>query len=297
NTQPTIDTKEPSTDPTIILGQSQTFNITKSDADNDTLNVAWYVDEIVQADYTSDTFKYTPTSVGSFAIKVKVSDGKASPVVETWALTVQSAQNQTTNQTASSGQAKSGQNISKSICGDGTCAEDEDYSTGTNPCCKDCGCGDDPAYKCAEDTGKCLKEVKSKNMIILIVVLGVFVVGAGVGLYLYKKKQEKSIFGLTDVHFEVPPKDAQAGAVKKEDPKKAEEKRPAQEPVKKKEEKPVDTAQKVKPADPQLKSYILYHLKKGKPFEDIKKELKQVGWKESQIEEAYTAAKLEETFS
>lgn len=281
NKAPVINTKDPTTDPTISVGGSQIFKITKSDPDGDPMNVTWYVDGVSREGETGDSFTYKSSIVGSFVIKVAVTDGKLSDT-EYWALTVKSAQ--TTNQTASSADKKTGEDVT--ACGDGTCSDDEDQFS----CCKDCGCPE--SYTCNEDTGKCTKERKSGNIILLAVVLGLFVGGAGVGLYIYKKKQEQEIFGgLANAPISLPPK---VGEVKKEG---VIIKKP-QEPVKKAEkvkEKPLKDTKTT--SQVLLKSFIITNIKKGKSLEEIKAELRKVGWTEEQINDAYTAAQLDEAFS
>lgn len=86
NNPPSIDSYSPTSNPSINLGDSQTFSITKSDPDGDTLTVKWYVDD-VQKKQGSDYYTYTPNSVGTYEVKVTVSDGKDT-VSHIWTLTV-----------------------------------------------------------------------------------------------------------------------------------------------------------------------------------------------------------------
>jgi hypothetical protein len=281
NNPPSIDTISPTTDTTISVGASQTFTITKSDLDDDSMNVTWYVDGVSQEGETGDSFTYTASIVGSFVIKVAISDGHASDT-NSWALTVKSSQ--TTNQTAPPADKKTGENVT--ACGDNKCSSDEDQLS----CCSDCGCPE--GYTCNAETNKCTKEKKTRNIILLAVVLGLFVGGAGVGLYLYKKKQEQEIFGgLANTPFSLPPK---GGEVKREE---LIVKKP-QEPVKKAErhqEKPLKDTKTT--SQVLLKNFIITNLKKGRTLDQIKEELHKVGWTEEQINDAYTAAQLDEAFS
>lgn len=289
NNPPSIDTYSPLSNPTISVGESQTFSITKSDPDGDTMNVTWYVDNVIQEGKTGDSFTYTASNVGSFTVKVAVSDGALSDL-NTWVLTVKSA-GITTNKTAQPGEEEVG---NKTLaCGDGVCAEGEDQFS----CCKDCGCPE--GYDCYEPTGKCRKETKAQNTILLIIVASVFLGGAGVGLYIYKKKQNEEIFGnLANIPFKLPPKEG--GVEVKEEVK---FQKPAGAVVKKGEEKP-KTAAVEKPlkkakssSQVLLKDYVIQNLKKGKTWEQLKVELRSVGWTDEQIDEAYTAAQLDEAFS
>lgn len=280
NQPPSIDSYDPKTNPIISVGVPQTFKINKSDPNSgDTLSVIWYVDGIVKEGETGNSFMYTASTVGEFIILVNVSDGQAS-TTKTWALTVKTSAG--TNQTAPPAE-KTGENVT--ACGDNKCSEDEEQLS----CCKDCGCPE--GYTCKADTGKCTKEKKAGNIILLAVVLGLFVGGAGVGLYLYKKKQEQEIFGgLANAPISLPPK----GEVKKEE---LIVKKP-QEPVKKAEkaqEKPFKETKTT--SQVLLKNFIITNLKKGKSLDQIKEELHKVGWTEEQINDAYTAAQLDEVFS
>ncbi|MDP2909432.1 MAG: hypothetical protein Q8N77_06530 [Nanoarchaeota archaeon] len=289
NNPPNIDTYSPLSNPTISVGESQTFSITKSDSDGDSMNVTWYVDNVVQEGKTGNSFVYTASIVGSFTVKVAVSDGSLSDT-NTWVLTVKSA-GITTNKTAQPGEEEVG---NKTLaCGDGVCAEGEDQFS----CCKDCGCPE--GYDCYEPTGKCRKETKSQNTILLIIVASVFLGGAGVGLYIYKKKQNEEIFGnLANIPFKLPPKEG--GVEVKEEVK---FQKPTGAVVKKVEEKQ-KTAAVEKPlkkakssSQVLLKNYVIQNLKKGKTWEQLKVELRSVGWTDEQIDEAYTAAQLDEAFS
>lgn len=280
NSPPSIDSVSPTTDPTISVGESQTFSITKSDPDGDNMNVSWYVDGVIQEGKTGDSFVYTASIVGSFIIKVAISDGQASDT-NNWALTVKTSSG--TNQTAPPSTKKTGEDTT--VCGDGNCDGDENC----NNCEADCGCPD--GYACNKNN-KCIKERKASNIILLVVVLGLFAGGAGVGIYLYKKKQEQEIFGgLANTPISLPPK---AGEPKKEE---VIVKKP-QEPVKK-SEKPQEKPLKDTKTTSQvlLKNFIKTNLAKGKSLEEIKAELRKVGWTDEQINDAYTAAQLDEAFS
>ncbi len=91
NTPPSIDSYSPTTDPTINVGESQTFSITKSDPDGDPLTVRWYVDDVLKSQ-GSDSYTYTATTAGTFEVRVTVSDG-TDTVSHTWTLTVNEAGN------------------------------------------------------------------------------------------------------------------------------------------------------------------------------------------------------------
>jgi hypothetical protein len=91
NTPPSIDSYSPTYNPTIDVGESQTFSITKSDPDGDPLTVKWYVDDVLKKQ-GSDSYTYTATAAGTYEVKVVVSDGTDS-VNHKWTLTVNQAGN------------------------------------------------------------------------------------------------------------------------------------------------------------------------------------------------------------
>jgi outer membrane protein assembly factor BamB len=88
NRSPTIDSYHPQTDPTIAEGESQEFNITKSDADLDSLAVTWYLNG-TKLDESSDSYTYIAGfwSAGTHNVTVAVSDNSSKTQHE-WALTV-----------------------------------------------------------------------------------------------------------------------------------------------------------------------------------------------------------------
>jgi len=78
NSAPTVNIQEG--DVTVSNGVEATFTAAASDTDGDTLTYQWYVDDAAAAGETSITFKIsrTPSVRTTYAIKVEVSDGKAS---------------------------------------------------------------------------------------------------------------------------------------------------------------------------------------------------------------------------
>jgi predicted glutamine amidotransferase len=88
NSAPTIDSYYPVIDPTISEGQSQEFNITYSDLDNDVITTKWYLnDTSVSNDTDSYEFNATIGSVGIYNVTVVISDGSAQDAYM-WTLTV-----------------------------------------------------------------------------------------------------------------------------------------------------------------------------------------------------------------
>jgi len=329
NSPPVIDSYLPETNPTVSLGESQTFTITKSDSDGDTLTVAWYVDNVLQENDTGDSFTFNASTRNTFAIKVAVSDNEHSET-HTWTLTVSSDSDSdsSVDTNGTSGNEAIVPENATYVCGDNVCHEDETFSS----CCKDCGCPDD--FMCNNETNKCLREVKTTNRIMIILLAVVVLSLVGIGIYFYlKKKKEESDLSLTDMAFKVPPKKGEklkdktekkseskiVSAVEKklgkkhinawmdekpkEEEKEIKEEKKEQPKVEKKKEekvvkKPVEKTFKKADSSNQLllKKFISSKLKKGQSLEQIKKELLKVGWSEEQIQDAYTAAQLDEVF-
>lgn len=98
NHVPVIEDYTPEENPVIKASESQTFAITSSDPDNDTLSIRWYVNILPVADQTSDSFTFTPTEPGEFEIKVLVHDFQ-DYTSHKWALTVSAEENITYPQT------------------------------------------------------------------------------------------------------------------------------------------------------------------------------------------------------
>ncbi len=89
NQPPQIDSYYPLTDPTITEEESQEFSITKSDPDNDTLTVQWYLDSNPLPGETGDSYTYVADydSAGTHNVLVEVSDSINTTSHE-WTLTV-----------------------------------------------------------------------------------------------------------------------------------------------------------------------------------------------------------------
>ncbi len=298
NQRPVIDSYLPESNPSIIITGSQTFTITKSDPNGDSLSVFWYVDGLIQENSTSDSFVYTAYDTGSFLIKVVVSDGSLN-TSRTWTLTVKPKSlsgNATLGNHAESTSQVNNQEDETAICGDGKCTGDE---TATE-CCRDCGCPE--GFKCSLETDLCTKISKSNNLMLLIIISSLLLIGVGIILFLYKRNQEKEIFGLEKMPFQIPPKKIEQSSSKAKEKEADEGLFVEESSLKEQNNLPnnqISKSLKTQNTTNQilLKRYIIYNLKKGKPFEKIRKELIKVGWSEEQIKDAYTAAKLEEAFS
>jgi peptidoglycan/xylan/chitin deacetylase (PgdA/CDA1 family) len=87
NRAPSIDSFNPLTDPIILEGQQQEFNITCSDEDGDILTVQWYVDDVPILMGDSYVFVADFGSAGVYNVTVVVSDGLAQASRQ-WNLTI-----------------------------------------------------------------------------------------------------------------------------------------------------------------------------------------------------------------
>jgi murein tripeptide amidase MpaA len=87
NSPPTIDSHYPATNPTILEGSSQEFNITYSDAEGDTIQIQWYLNNAPVSTNNKYIFTSDYASAGIYNITVAVSDGLAQVKYE-WTLTV-----------------------------------------------------------------------------------------------------------------------------------------------------------------------------------------------------------------
>ncbi|MFW9970290.1 MAG: ABC transporter substrate-binding protein [Candidatus Odinarchaeota archaeon] len=88
NQAPIITSYSPLSNPSIIETESQEFNIAATDPDGDPLTYGWYLDGIkVGEDPTTYIFNNIGNQMGSYTVKVNVSDGEL-VVDHSWDLTV-----------------------------------------------------------------------------------------------------------------------------------------------------------------------------------------------------------------
>jgi len=87
NRSPVIDDYYPPTDPIISEGESQVFNVTYSDPDEDLVTVQWYLNSTPTSTFDNYTFVADYDSAGVYNVTVVVSDGLAEDSYE-WTLTV-----------------------------------------------------------------------------------------------------------------------------------------------------------------------------------------------------------------
>jgi len=85
NSPPTIDSHYPPSDPAIFEGQSQEFNITKSDLDEEGLAVMWWLNGTA-TDETADSYTFVADywSAGTYNVSVSVSDDSSKTSLAWW---------------------------------------------------------------------------------------------------------------------------------------------------------------------------------------------------------------------
>ncbi|MEM2293913.1 MAG: DUF2341 domain-containing protein [Nitrososphaerota archaeon] len=93
NSSPEITSWYPLTDPVpILLGQSQEFNITYIDPDNDPVTIQWYINDTLIEEWTNYTsIIFVPEQAGTYIIEVIVSDQQSTDT-HYWTLIVQESQ-------------------------------------------------------------------------------------------------------------------------------------------------------------------------------------------------------------
>ena len=87
NRAPIITSYYPLTNPIINEGESQNFNVSAYDPDNDTLSFKWYLNDYLVSTTTTYTYNANYESAGTHVIKIVVSDSKSNVSME-WNMTV-----------------------------------------------------------------------------------------------------------------------------------------------------------------------------------------------------------------
>lgn len=87
NRAPNITSYSPETPVSMQAGTSQDSTITAEDPDGGTPSAQWYLNGSAITDATSYTYKFTPSSAGTYNLSVVVSDGELTDIQE-WTITV-----------------------------------------------------------------------------------------------------------------------------------------------------------------------------------------------------------------
>ena len=154
-------------------GENKTFMITKSDPNNDTLSVKWYVNSELKAE-NSDSYTFTAGSAGTYAIKAEVSDGvKFSS--NTWAVKVKAEDNSTVVLDSQ-----------ESLCGNNLVDAGED--------CESC-----PNDVICKDNESCINKLctvmgKKSNLPMIAGILALVAIITVAVVLLYQKKKSNELF-------------------------------------------------------------------------------------------------------
>ncbi len=110
NSRPIISSKSPSSSSvTLVFGRSQTFSVTASDPDNDTLTYTWSVNNIDQTE-TSRSYTFAANSEGSYIILVEIDDG-VDTLSNSWSVVVNAASGGSNNGTSGSSETRGSSQI------------------------------------------------------------------------------------------------------------------------------------------------------------------------------------------
>lgn len=247
NVAPTIGTSS-STPVNLTKGGSYLFTITKSDAEGDSMDVEWYLNGVLVAIATGDSYSFYANNAGTYNVSVFVSDGSLVTSKE-WVFTVASGESVVA--TADEG-GEEGIVEEEGLCGNGEVDEGENCES----CAADVQCGEKEV--CEE--GECVAAAKKGNynwLIFLIVVL-LGVVGIVIYYFIKQNKIRKgSIFDEEEI------------SVAKEAPIKT---------------SPEFIGEVI--SSP-LVEYIKHSLSLGKSKQEIENTLLDKGWKKEQIEEVF----------
>ena len=247
---PKIDMSLPAADPKLPPGGMQVFTITKSGSGN--LTVKWYLDDAQVS--TADSYTYKDATNGTHTIKAVVSDG-TQEATKSWTVTVQAAQEEQQAETPSI--LTEGEKGPK--CGDGSCDSTENCGV----CDEDCICASDKIC----ENNKCSLKPKTNTGILLTILISVIIMGGGaVGYFLITKKPK-----------DLPRNEASMDKI---------EVHPASEIT--------DFYVKMPPPETKAKNplddYITKARSDGLTDDQIKKNLKDKGWAQQQIEDAFKTA-------
>lgn len=247
---PKINTALPAADPKLPPGGMQVFTITKSGSGN--LTVKWYLDDSQVS--TADSYTYKDATNGTHTIKVVVSDG-TQETTKSWTATVQAAQEEQKAETPSIlTESEKGPK-----CGDGSC----DSTENCGACEEDCICASDKIC----ENNKCAPKPKTNTGILLTILISAIVIGGGaVGYFLITKKPK-----------DLPQNEANMDKI---------EVHPASEIT--------DFYVKMPPPETKAKNPLEAYITKargdGLTDDQIKKNLKEKGWTQQQVEDAFRTA-------
>lgn len=298
NNPPELSNVFPVESPVVVeTGQSQEFSIEATDADNDSLQITWFLGDN-QVHQNSPTYTFSSENKGNYILSVVVSD-QIDDVSWSWQISVTDPiVVEKTKQL-------------EAVCGDGIISEGE---TCVN-CPEDVQCA--PGWVCDPELETCVPESQLGSIFIYIGLglIFIFIFGMILTSYLKRrmnkkidkiKKEEKSVKKdeKSDNKQKSVKKDEEKDSklkplseVKKgEKPKKDQtpelpnvpkDKKPIQQPQQKPQEKPVQQPQGSKLRKSLIQDYYNKMKKAGKSDQDIQSNLLKRGWTKEQINEEW----------
>ncbi len=272
NHPPTVGSRSPLINPILTVGDSQKFSVAPRDEDLDDLTIRWYIGSEEETEsMNKENYTFLALSEGVYDLRVTVADSEFSDA-ENWTINVQPVG----GRPAPPAPELPGNQTNP--CGNGQVEAGETCST----CPKDVPC--QPGYAC--QNGKCTKEVKKSNWKLLLIIGGGFIIFAVATLIVYRYYRKRTLFGGWEPKYTGNAQNTQAITKPKEE----------QPIIEKRERIPIIDRKKKTVNEVLLKHFIDTNLKKGEQIESIKEKLKKVGWTDEQIDEAYEATQLDNTF-
>ena len=294
NTAPRIVTYTPALNPVLKMGDSKTFTITTTDADNDTVTVSWYLGT-TSLNESGKSYTYTASKEGSFVLKVLVSDGSEN-TTHSWTVTVEKKDSSSESSAdvkepeVGSILKKSGESASP-LCGNGQVEEGENCGN----CPQDVKCGKDEICK----DNACVEKPSSVWPLVITLSIILFLSLAG-GVAYYFTTRSKKVAGTKENVRNVELPTAKSGEqppaeiddfYDQVEKKIKEAQEAAQHPENvRKNEKEVEEIKE--PETPKIevpksvKKYVKEMRKLNFSDEQIKKRLEKKGWSEEEINEA-----------
>ncbi|MDD4878444.1 MAG: Ig-like domain-containing protein [Candidatus Nanoarchaeia archaeon] len=246
----------------IMAGESKTFIITKSDPDGDTLTVTWKIGTEAISGETGDSYTFSKSEAGSYALKAIVSDGTEEKQCS-WDITVAAVENYTSASGADIDSIIAEQTEEVVRCGDGKIQEGEDCAS----------CPSDVSCKVGEicSQGVCVPKKSSSSVLLVIGIIIAVILGGGFTAYKLttRRKEEtrvREVRTLSQVEKELPSMDLH-DIYEKESPK-------------------PDTDSIPAPVENPLTNYVNTMRGKGVSDADIRKALKEKGWNDALIKAA-----------
>jgi len=275
NVAPKIRSHLPLENPKLNLTDSVTFSIDITDADNDNLNIQWYLNSAAITGANSNSYSFTPINKGSFRLSVVVSDGVLTDSYE-WTLVVTDFGFINENNT---------QQKPVNLCGN----SEVDAGEGCETCRLDVICSEDEM--CIDN--KCVLETKSGFRTLIIIIISIFAISLITAFILFYKHKMSFKFKERLLLKDLKTKEDKKSGPRPEELKVKADKKSGPRPIveiddiypDKRKEEPVKKTTKTV-SSVMLKKYIESCISKGIPTEKIKKNLLDKGWNKNNVEAA-----------